>query len=82
MRAVDCSTVVGTLASFAVAPQVNADKLTTLASRNDLTNLAGHRCSSFLPNEAPFRRIANSPAERELSVIQKARLPHPVFSIA
>jgi hypothetical protein len=51
VESVDCSIMVSVLAGFAAAPQVNADKPTTLASRDDLTDFTRHRCLSFLRKE-------------------------------
>jgi PAS domain S-box-containing protein len=53
----DCSIVVGALARFAIAPEINADEPTALAARDDLTNFARHTCSSFLRKQTCVRAI-------------------------
>jgi hypothetical protein len=49
--------MVGALLRFAIAPQVNANEPRSLAARNDLTNLAGHKRSSFFQKQTCFRGI-------------------------
>jgi hypothetical protein len=47
------------LMGFRITAKVDSDEPIALASRDDLTNFAGHKGSSFLRNQADIRRIGN-----------------------